>query len=154
VETEVPLQKDDSHLKPQQHSSLSQVTVPHHPDKELNALLTSHEVIEAVHEDSIMFSTKRPSKRYYWSKVPNRGKCGIISGFPRVFPRSDTNYDIFCLGKKIEILEFSRCTGEILAKILQYSRCSGKYLPKYYSTTDSRSGKQQSQRLNQASTHL
>jgi hypothetical protein len=67
-------------------------------------------------------------------RFPNRGKCGVISGFPRVFPRSDTNYDIFHLSKKFEILQYSRCTGEILAEILQYSRCSGKYLPKYYST--------------------
>jgi hypothetical protein len=47
--------KIGSDMKPQSRSGLSQVTVPHHPDKEWDDILTPHEVIESVHEDSLVW---------------------------------------------------------------------------------------------------
>jgi hypothetical protein len=47
--------KIGSDMKPQHRSSVSQVTVPHHPDKDWDDILTPHEVIESVHADSIVW---------------------------------------------------------------------------------------------------
>jgi hypothetical protein len=44
-----------SDMKPQQRSSVNQIIMPHHPDPVKDALLTPHEVLATVDEDSIVW---------------------------------------------------------------------------------------------------
>jgi hypothetical protein len=47
--------KIGSDMKPQQRTSVNQILTPHHPDPEMDSLFSPHEVIDLVHEDSVVW---------------------------------------------------------------------------------------------------
>ena len=53
--TRAMYRKIGSDMKPQQRSSVNQIIMPHHPDPVQDALLTPHEVLATVDEDSIVW---------------------------------------------------------------------------------------------------